>query len=441
MMPRQRQSKPATNVARYGFPSEEIKRRRISFFMIAFVGFLVGGCAYNGPEAIPSWTSYPIDLSTIVHEKIRLVPNIITLAARGSVSAGNDTNSVSAAGGILSGVDANLFTITRTREEKGDTAEHEWWVLPKTTANYSEDAMWQEAKRVGSNVCSSNGKKTDYRIVGSQYYYGSEGTLKFMNISTPAMRVTFRCPLDVISSDKDVIKLQSLTSSLPDTEYFDVVVVRYNNNVQVVQDAIVSYADGRGAKIVENRRVGEDHYVLVGEPQDEMATRSSPWRGKWRISRLAVLLTPENNDTKVTAKMLTFDVAIRERGVEVAGTKKDPIRLGIAPADRNWSYKRVVRLLGQLGQEYNLSPLGATPVDSPSADTTIVADGLDSPSDYELSVEKAQKKLNQLGYRAGLEDGILGPRTRSALEEYQRANGLSETGELTKATAQSLGLE
>ena len=241
--------------------------------------------------------------------------------------------------------------------------------------------MWREAKRIGSNTCPSNGKKTAYRIVGSKYYYGSEATLRFMNISTPAMRVTFRCPLDVVSSDMDVIKLQRLTSSLPDNEYFDVVVVRYRNNVQVVHHAIVSYADGLGAKIVENGRVGKDHYVLVGESQDEMATRSSPWRSKWRISRLAVLLTPENNDTKVTVKMLTFDVAMHDRGVAGAGTKRDSILLGIAPADRDWSYKRVVRLLGQLSQEYNLSALGATSVTSPRADTTVVADGIDLPSD------------------------------------------------------------
>ena len=381
MMPRQRQSKPAMNLAEYGFLSGDMERRSTVFFVIFFVGFFVGGCAYNGPETIPSWTSYPIDRSTIVHEKIPLVPNTNILASTGSVSTGNDEKSVSAAGGLISSLNADLLTINRTREKEGDSAEHEWWVVPTTIDNYGEDAMWREAKRIGSNTCPSNGKKTGYRIVGSKYYYGSEATLRFMNISTPAMRVKFRCPLDVVSSDMDVIKLQRLTSSLPDNEYFDVVVVRYRNNVQVVHHAIVSYADGLGAKIVENGRVGKDHYVLVGESQDEMATRSSPWRSKWRISRLAVLLTPENNDTKVTVKMLTFDVAMHDRGVAGAGTKRDSILLGIAPADRDWSYKRVVRLLGQLSQEYNLSALGATSVTSPRADTTVVADGIDLPSD------------------------------------------------------------
>jgi peptidoglycan hydrolase-like protein with peptidoglycan-binding domain len=40
-----------------------------------------------------------------------------------------------------------------------------------------------------------------------------------------------------------------------------------------------------------------------------------------------------------------------------------------------------------------------------------------------------QNGLNRLGYDAGPADGRIGPRTRGAIREYQRAYGLPETGE------------
>ena len=39
-----------------------------------------------------------------------------------------------------------------------------------------------------------------------------------------------------------------------------------------------------------------------------------------------------------------------------------------------------------------------------------------------------QKRLNDAGYDAGPVDGILGPRTKSAITEYQKAHGLQEDG-------------
>ena len=48
--------------------------------------------------------------------------------------------------------------------------------------------------------------------------------------------------------------------------------------------------------------------------------------------------------------------------------------------------------------------------------------------------ERAQRRLNQLGCDAGPADGRLGPWSRAAIIRFQAANGLHQSGKLTKAT-------
>lgn len=57
-----------------------------------------------------------------------------------------------------------------------------------------------------------------------------------------------------------------------------------------------------------------------------------------------------------------------------------------------------------------------------------------------IRIHAVQQALNQHG--AMLKpDGILGPRTRAALREYQRANGLQVTGTITTETEAKLGIK
>jgi hypothetical protein len=50
----------------------------------------------------------------------------------------------------------------------------------------------------------------------------------------------------------------------------------------------------------------------------------------------------------------------------------------------------------------------------------------------------AQSRLSNLGYGAGTPDGVLGPRTKLALMQFQEAEGLTVTGELNAATVDAL---
>jgi localization factor PodJL len=46
-------------------------------------------------------------------------------------------------------------------------------------------------------------------------------------------------------------------------------------------------------------------------------------------------------------------------------------------------------------------------------------------------VSRAQSLLNQLGYDVGTPDGLMGARTREAVKNFERKNGLEETGKVT----------
>jgi len=55
-------------------------------------------------------------------------------------------------------------------------------------------------------------------------------------------------------------------------------------------------------------------------------------------------------------------------------------------------------------------------------------------------VANVQSALEQNGYDVGEVDGVLGPRTRAALAEYQQAQGLEPTGAIDEPTLESMGM-
>jgi peptidoglycan hydrolase-like protein with peptidoglycan-binding domain len=57
------------------------------------------------------------------------------------------------------------------------------------------------------------------------------------------------------------------------------------------------------------------------------------------------------------------------------------------------------------------------------------------------SVRTVQNRLRQLGYFNAPADGVWGPSTQVALENFQRAQGLDMSGQLTPSTVAALGFE
>jgi peptidoglycan hydrolase-like protein with peptidoglycan-binding domain len=56
-------------------------------------------------------------------------------------------------------------------------------------------------------------------------------------------------------------------------------------------------------------------------------------------------------------------------------------------------------------------------------------------------VQELQKKLNEEGFNAGPVDGIIGPKTRSALQQFQREEGLAASGQPDQQTLEALDIE
>jgi peptidoglycan hydrolase-like protein with peptidoglycan-binding domain len=58
----------------------------------------------------------------------------------------------------------------------------------------------------------------------------------------------------------------------------------------------------------------------------------------------------------------------------------------------------------------------------------------------QAGVMAVQQRLKQNGAYGGPTDGVWGPESAAALEQFQRANGLQVTGQLNQATVATLGL-
>jgi hypothetical protein len=61
--------------------------------------------------------------------------------------------------------------------------------------------------------------------------------------------------------------------------------------------------------------------------------------------------------------------------------------------------------------------------------------------DNQTRLRQAQKQLQEAGFTPGALDGMLGPQTREALQQYQAKHGLPKTGELDEATRKALGVQ
>lgn len=57
----------------------------------------------------------------------------------------------------------------------------------------------------------------------------------------------------------------------------------------------------------------------------------------------------------------------------------------------------------------------------------------------DTKIMQAQQKLSVMGYDPGAVDGVLGPRTRQALQAFQQDHDLPSTGTLDAQTLEALG--
>lgn len=56
-------------------------------------------------------------------------------------------------------------------------------------------------------------------------------------------------------------------------------------------------------------------------------------------------------------------------------------------------------------------------------------------------VRQMQQALNKSGHRVGRTDGIMGPRTREALQSFQKSKGMQANGKINRQTLADLGVQ
>lgn len=85
--------------------------------------------------------------------------------------------------------------------------------------------------------------------------------------------------------------------------------------------------------------------------------------------------------------------------------------------------------------------------DTELAETESTNDSMDSLEDIDIDyssksiIQAVQQAFNQAGYNSWRPDGILGPKTRDCILQYQKENGLEENGEINIELIHSLGIE
>lgn len=64
-----------------------------------------------------------------------------------------------------------------------------------------------------------------------------------------------------------------------------------------------------------------------------------------------------------------------------------------------------------------------------------------SSTDTSNTIKQVQQALNDRGYDAGTADGIMGQKTKNAIEQFQKDNGLTIDGIIGKQVKDALGIE
>jgi hypothetical protein len=147
----------------------------------------------------------------------------------------------------------------------------------------------------------------------------------------------------------------------------------------------------------------------------EALRKSEAGYGRALLERLAAAVSVEEDAAQALARERaeTVRAALLEYGL-------DPARVGIAEPRATSGEAQVATSLS-LKPAAEVAGAGAT---APAR----------APQDIPENLQEVQRRLNAAGFDAGPADGILGPRTRRALLEFQAANKLQRSGEVDAAT-------
>lgn len=77
----------------------------------------------------------------------------------------------------------------------------------------------------------------------------------------------------------------------------------------------------------------------------------------------------------------------------------------------------------------------------PYSSNSSTSQGASSNANTSNTIKQVQQALNDIGYDAGVADGIMGQKTKDAVEQFQKDNGLTIDGIIGKQVKDALGIE
>ena len=188
--------------------------------------------------------------------------------------------------------------------------------------------------------------------------------------------------------------------------------------------------------------------IAPGRKGDEWPVRK--WKPLLGLAVLLVFLFPISlalaQSGKVTASSLNIrksassesDVVghLREGDkVTIKGTKGSWYQIS-ANGKTGYVAKKYISVSG--GSSSNSKSSGSSSSKSSSSKSSGNSDGTCGPGDSGEAVKKVQRKLKNLGYYSGSIDGDYGNGTKTAVKNFQKRNGLKETGKVNSATLKKL---
>jgi len=124
-----------------------------------------------------------------------------------------------------------------------------------------------------------------------------------------------------------------------------------------------------------------------------------------------------------------FDIVARQ-GDKDAAEKRDEVAKVMKPE----ALERA-RNSAELWQQRQIDPEANT-VEIPESWTT--GHETTASIDMKQAVRNIQRILNSQGFDAGVEDGVMGQRTKDAIKAFQKANGIQPTGEVDEPLVRAL---
>lgn len=302
--------------------------RRHLLFLVATVTIV--GCT-SQPNINATNTTYPVDRKTTLTQVVNL-PVPISIDITAGLSGGTSGAPVNERIGYSPGkpvLQGKFNTVVM-----GDAAEEELWILPRNISERSEKALLSRVNEGGRRACGG-----DFRLKNTKYFYGTEATLDFLNIPTPALQVRYRCraarePV----SGLDFGRVSSLANRFQDHRFFDISAFNVSNDTPKVLSNLTHFALSERMRVIESRSEGN------------LATFvASRGGGLGRPpAHLVVVIRRTSIGSQVTLMYLTYEGTGHDRGVRGAGTFQPGFLRQPQPRARDRAYRDALQLATKL---------------------------------------------------------------------------------------------